>query len=722
MLQILDIISKVLNMSNITTRINLKGAIDLIRKSKYPLAPVYEAITNSFEAISQKQYEKGEERFIEIKFLFSGLLEETKDLQRIEISDNGLGFNNENYSRFETLLDKSKGYNNRGSGRIQYLHRVDKIEVSSIYEKENKKFKRQFQFDGQNYITNLTNDEVSLDSKTGSIVSLSGFVAAAQERDYFNSLEIKKIRNDVKKKFLLRFYLSKENKNLPAPIIKITFIMNEKILGEEKIGPTDIPDPQDAGEVNVPYVKIKDLKAEEIEWLPIFDKRETLKWAHFKLPADELEHNGVYLCSKNVEVEGINFREIKKNESINGYRYITAVYGEILNNESYVSHSVDSFKFPSQKEMERSAKEDLFFDPGQEFLFQENIHKEINEVIPKIYKNVLDLQKEQDKNIEAIALAHGIPIDVAKSANFNLADDERAITDKIYKKQAEKLSKENIKIKKLYETLNELNPAAENYHEELESKSAELLNLIPQQNKQELSRYVIRREMVTKILRLILDNNLSAQIVAQKNGKRRDNEALIHDLIFKRKSNDTGMLNDLWILNEEYVHFEGCSDLPINKIKNAAGELLLNNVSDEVLEGFKINKSRRPDIFLYAEEGKCILIELKAPDEDLSHHLNQLTGYSNLIANYSSKKIERFYCYLVGENINPIDIPGEYTRTVNEDWTKTNQPIKSVKNRMQDNTIANAHMEIIKLSSIHKRAHRRNKNFADKLGIRIEEN
>ncbi len=720
MIQLPEILSQVCIMS-ITTRINLKGAIDLIKKSKYPFAPLYEAITNSFEAISQKEYGKEEKRLIDIKFYFSGLLQGTGILERIEISDNGQGFDNENYSRFETLLDKSKGYNNRGSGRIQYLHRVDKIEVSSIYNKDNKKFQRKFLFDDKNYITGANEVEISADSETGSTVSLIGLGADAQEKEIFNSLDIKKIKNDIKKKFLLRFYLSKESKNLPAPTIKITFIKNKDIVGEETIEPQDIPNPQDAGEVNVPYVKIKDVKAEEIEWIPIFDKKEILKWAHFKLPADELEHNGVYLCSKNVEVEGVYFKEIKKNESINGYRYITAVYGDVLNNEDYVNHSVDSFKFPTQKEAEKLAKEDLLFNPDQEFLFQENIYKEINEVIPRIYKNILDLQKQQEKNIEAIAKAHGIPIDIAQSANFNLADDERTITEKLYKKQAEKLSKENIKIKKLYESLNELNPAAENYHEELENKSAELLNLIPQQNKQELSRYVIRREMITKILKLILDNNLSTQIATQKDGKRKNNEGLIHDLIFKRKSNHTGMLNDLWILNEEYVHFEGCSELPINKIQNAAGEFLLKDISDDVLAGLKLKTNRRPDIFLYADEGKCILIELKAPDEDLSDHLNQLIKYSNLIANYSSKKIERFYCYLIGENINPIDIPGEFTRTVNEDWVKSNQPIKSIEDRAQDNTIANAHIEIIKLSSIHKRAHRRNQNFANKLGLRVEE-
>ncbi len=197
------------------------------------------------------------------------------------------------------------------------------------------------------------------------------------------------------------------------------------------------------------------------------------------------------------------------------------------------------------------AKEDLFFDPESEFLFYENIEKKIENVVNSVYGEVFDLKKRQEQNVKAIAKAHGISEEIALSANFNLTDTEQQITDKIYAKQAQALSKENQKIKKLYESLNDLNPTDDNYQEDLEKRSAELLELIPQQNKEELSRYVIRREMVTKVLKLILGNALATQSNTGKGKKRKDKEGLIHDLIFKRKSKSTESLNDLWILNEE---------------------------------------------------------------------------------------------------------------------------------------------------------------------------
>lgn len=336
----------------------------------------------------------------------------------------------------------------------------------------------------------------------------------------------------------------------------------------------------------------------------------------------------------------------------------------------------------------------------------------------EIYSDIIDLKKEQSTKVEEIARNHGISLDIAKKANIRLSDNDKQITDKLYKTQAEYLSKENQKIRKVFNELNTLNPTSDNYQSDLESKSSELLEMIPQQNKEELGRYVIRREMVAEVLKKILAQELDCQMEKPKKGKKRDKEGLIHDLIFKRKDKSTEQLNDLWVLSEEYIHFDGCSDVPLNQIESVEGVKLLKDIPQEQIDKYGLKPDRRPDIFLYAEEGKCVLVELKAPDSDLSDHLNQMGKYCNLIANFSAIKIEKFYCYLIGENINRIDLPGDYDATVNGDWIKTNQPIRSFEDGKEEIKIASSQIEVIKLSSIHTRAHRRNKSFADKLGLR----
>lgn len=704
-------------MTEATTSIDLKGAMDLIGKSKHTFSPLYEAITNSLEAIFQKQYSEEEKPEITITFHFAGLIDEVQELNWIEIIDNGIGFNNLNYKRFQTLLDKSKGYNNRGSGRIQLLHRFDTVAITSYYTENKQHYKRSFSCNTSKFIFDHKNEEDKDKKVSGSTASLIGCDNLGVEKGYFDKLEIADIVRDLRRYFLLRFYLDVEKGESNLPVINVVFLKNQQPIDTATVKPEDTPKPQATGEIKVSYVKIKDQKSDDIEWTPVPKESASLKWAHFKLPENDLEQNGIYLCSKDVPVEQLPGGHIKKNETVDGHRYLTAFYGEVLDDDRYVNHSVDSFSFPDQTETEKKAKSDLFFDPEEEFLFFDNIKQEIDKAITQIYTDVIDLKKTQEKDVESIAKTHGISVEIAKDAQINLSDDDEKITDKLYRKQAEYLSKENQKIQKVFEELSELNPTSDTYQQDLENKSSELLGMIPQQNKEELGRYVIRREMVTKVIRMILDQKLVSQSQSIPKDKRRDKEGLIHDLIFKRKSNNTDGLNDLWILNEEYVHFEGCSDLPLNQIKDAKDNDLLRSISNDELAKYGIKPGRRPDIFLYAEEGKCILIELKEPNTDLSEYLHQLPRYCNLIANFSVQKIEKFYCYLIGESINRIDLTGDYKTTVNGDWIKFDLPINSYEEGKQDIQIASAQIEIIKLSSIYSRAHRRNKSFADKLGI-----
>lgn len=61
-------------MANTIVNTSFQGLMDSIKKSKYPLAPVYEAITNSLEAIFQKDHKEGEKLEITVTFDFAGIL------------------------------------------------------------------------------------------------------------------------------------------------------------------------------------------------------------------------------------------------------------------------------------------------------------------------------------------------------------------------------------------------------------------------------------------------------------------------------------------------------------------------------------------------------------------------------------------------------------------------------------------------------------------------
>lgn len=106
-----------------------------------------------------------------------------------------------------------------------------------------------------------------------------------------------------------------------------------------------------------------------------------------------------------------------------------------------------------------------------------------------------------------------------------------------------------------------------------------------------------------------------------------------------------------------------------------------------------------------------------APDVDLSNYLQQMPKYCGLLANFANVKLEKFYCYLIGETISPLSDLNEYEQSVTGSWYRDSIPVRSSDLSEGRKTIANIRMEILKLSDISERARLRNHSFAEKLGL-----
>jgi len=195
-------------MSETTVKTVFKSLMENIKKSKYALSPLREAIANSLEAILQKDvFAANVKPTITITFDFTGLLDEKKTLSKITVQDNGLGFDSQNYARFETLLDKTKGYNNRGSGRIQFVHRFDRLDVTSYYVEGGEHYKRSFSCTATKFIYDEKNTIDAEKHASGTTITFLAGNALERERAYFDALEIEDIVRDLKGKFMLRYYL-----------------------------------------------------------------------------------------------------------------------------------------------------------------------------------------------------------------------------------------------------------------------------------------------------------------------------------------------------------------------------------------------------------------------------------------------------------------------------------------------------------------------------------
>lgn len=732
-------------MEILEQKITIENSCSIIGKAKDPFSPIKEAFTNSLDAIVQRQ-DTGVSFIpqIVLSMNFSSekdLVDKTRikyNLLSVSICDNGLGFVSKNHERFKDLGEKSKGLNNRGTGKIQIFCRFRQIDIESVYYEDDKweRLNATWKKNGE-YSDNIINISNETDTKT--CITMSGLLNE-KENDYFTKYveSIDNLKRDVLKHFLLRMWLGSKSDNQSIKIEvrvdnqeKSVFIFNKDTIPS--------PDKEDKIKIKTEQADIKHITSKKIriDWLPV-DPVYELSFYRFKLAASDINQNGVYLCSKNIVVEPFNFTAVKKDSEFEGYRYISCVSGELLNNSDSVNQMVEGFNFPSKKQTEKEIREETgsLFNTENKYVFWDEIKEKIDQSLEKNYSDIQSLKENREKDIAKIAEKYGISIEIAEVSDIEFNDTEEEIIEKLFQAQARKFAKENMEIRQTYEELKslemqKLNPSSKDYKEKFESVSQKLMNKIPQQNKDELARYIIRRDMVVKLLELARHDELEIQREWKEKKARGETiheqkEAIFHDLIFRRKMK--GVPNDLWILNEEFVHFDGYSDIPLEDLVINEEKLLADNIDIyAALKSVGITKEtylkQRPDIFLFPEESKCILIEFKAPDVDLSQHTDQIARYATLIANYSRKprQFTQFFGFLIGEEVDLVNLDralwkkvpfGNYRIYPNRDILAIGEI---------ETPIASLYQEMIPYSEIATRAKLRNKSFAGKLGISEEE-
>ncbi len=302
------------------------------------------------------------------------------------------------------------------------------------------------------------------------------------------------------------------------------------------------------------------------------------------------------------------------------------------------------------------------------------------------------------------------------SLRISINDTEEKILEKVYTADAKIIAEGDAKIKQQIDSLEELNPSSTDYTEKFNNLVVELTKGIPLQNRTALTHYIARRKLVLELFDKILKKKI------KDNGTQVDSidEKLLHNLIFQQGS-DNPENSDLWILNEDFIYFKGSSEKQLSKLKIGEEYLFKDTFSDEeerYLSSLGENRRiKRPDVLLFPDEGKCLIIEFKAPDVNASEHLTQIDFYANLIRNYTKDdfQITTFYGYLIGENIEPRDVLGRVSRYEHSyHFDYLFRPSENVIG-FDGRTNGSIYTEVIKYTTLLDRASKRNKIFLDKL-------
>lgn len=120
-------------------------AADLFFQNTSFLYVYYEAVANALDAKATK---------ISIDISIDEFSKQ--DTLVLKVTDNGVGFTDENFNRFQHILDSADEYH-KGVGRLVFLYYFSNIEISSTFENKKRSFTFTNNFEGENHLENVQN-------------------------------------------------------------------------------------------------------------------------------------------------------------------------------------------------------------------------------------------------------------------------------------------------------------------------------------------------------------------------------------------------------------------------------------------------------------------------------------------------------------------------------------------------------------------------------------
>ncbi|GGZ32401.1 hypothetical protein GCM10007049_27340 [Echinicola pacifica] len=687
-----------------------EGVIRDVKRSKISLQPVYEAFTNSLEAIRIKESQKVDFKGkIEVKIFSTQNTDQSFTFSKLQIIDNGVGFNDKEFKRFNTYKDFTKGFKNLGSGRIQFTHYFDTTKVKSIYQDNGSFREREFfvsknnDYLKRNSITYHKADRETIEESSRTVLTFEGLLD--QTRNIYHTLNDVNLKYALLKRYIQYFCLNKEN--LPEIIIEHYVLLDRE--GKSTISKSDIPKIDKTDNVKVHYSKISD----DAKNIVNTEKFETFTVNSFKLDKSFLKQNDLKLTSKHEVIENfkINLLSLAKDEVIDNSHFLFLVSSDYLDDKD--TNERGELDIPNN---------DIFSnDPNifqEEVIILDELENQINGSIYNLYPQIEKIQEKRHLDLKHLKEMFLLPEDMDSEIEISINDSDKKILEKFYTAEAKKKAELDSNLKDSIDRLNYLDTTSDDYSNTLDTEIYRIVRVIPQQNKAELTHYVARRKLVLELFSLILNKKLTVQ----EDGSRNKDEALLHNLIFQQNTT-TPEKSDLWIINEDFIYFQGISEFQLSEIKFKGENIIREDLSAEekhfITSIGEKRLDKRPDILLFPQEEKCIIIEFKNPDVSVSQHLNQINNYATLLRNFSKPemKLTTFYGYLIGEKIEPNDVrayDADFKNAYNFDYLF--RPSKTIagmfSNEGKDGSL---YTEVVKYSTLLDRAKNRNNIFIKKL-------
>lgn len=703
--------------------LDIRGGLKNTRISENQYVVFDELLSNSIDSylIRKNQYDDVDRLnvVIDIEFTDSDLISDGNKEVDIRCEDNGAGLGDDQTRAFVT---KDSTYKDdlkipgigkcKGSGRVQFFHFFKSLSIKSVYNSGiNKKLRsikvlentKEIAFDDFK-IAAVDND---IDYST--IVYLVGLKESARNRHFFDKSIVaeysaKAVRDHIFRSFLQRFILLRDQ----LGDFKITISSKDDVATESEIITSE-----ELPEISEPV----ELAATCIHEKEVAPNQELLKIYHYSFSSDIYHtfENDVALCANNSIVLSIVKNYLKsitdRKRPIDNKFHLVLIQGEYL--EDRVNVQRDNFNIPKS-----CVNTDAFYSAA---ISLEDIYESIEDYIFGIFTPP---DFNRDALIESTNNKYGISKSmIAESrVKIHFNDTEEKVAKRVLAGIQKQVIEDTAEIFDMKQELLMLDPKGDEFREKVNKLSWVYTSNIKKIDMANLSQLVVRRAAMLEVLNLAVNDSL---LVQSEEVKRKENERVIHNIFFPtgKDSNDQ-IDHDIWILSEEYHYFKHiASDKPLSTIPWSNNEKLFEADIDANLEKLfaqnnNQNSRKRPDIAIFNQEGSAIIIEFKSPGIELQDHTNDLMEYAVLLAAKSNGKINKFYGYLIGTDINPNRVMG-YTRFASgKGWFGTHD----VRDHKTNNIYGELYSEILFYGDIVDKANKRLSIYREKLNIDLYNN
>ena len=687
---------------------SITGALQGIKASSNKFVSIVEAITNSLEADAEN---------IKIIVNNDNFLKDEFDISCVEILDDGRGIDNvseENkYGNFAVLFTNRKNKNNKGCGRIQYLHYFKEVEITD------KKNNLHFSFSQNNVKVNENGikdlyEKISIEDGFNTKIKLN----TLKDKYKDELFKILKSKHTIKQEILLHcLKIMLINKKFEKLTIKLNWEDNEETITRDEINNyRKTAENEKDNKISIPKVKKQYNKEEKKFELVETENKEEFDLEQFEIPSDLLSKNSICLCAKNVIVQDIKSKiGINQNVCFDNKRFLCFISGEKL--DENVNTARDGFTdLPNRKDLLGG---DLYSEQ-QEYLCFDDIIKGVRmKVIDKV-DAIKKMNKDKDERIDKVGkevLASEDEIKAMKSrTDIKLDTTDEEIREKYVEYRATQNDKQNQKIQSDFKNI--IKKILTN---NLNEEDGELLTLhseIEEANKDTLMNYVLYRAYQVELFKQIINCKFE-----DKNGKEKTlKEKIIHDLIFKQNTDSNNNKNHgLWMLNEDFANYEYItSNIALKDVKYNNKNIFDEDIENQdVLTRCNISqdfcKDKKPDLLLFHKLGSIVIVDFKSITANAFDFVQQVRNYAKLI--YSKTKpefhyFEHFYCYIVGEN--PSLENDDFTLTPDKQGWYAYLKVKDMNEKRKDIII---YEEVNKYSNLQFLAELRNKNFSDRAKV-----